>query len=76
MGRTNALSEIELRPSETGEGTVAGVECDRVCDVVCWSVENVRSVGDVLWNAVVAEEWTVVEKSCDGCGYSRVVPAT
>ena len=30
MGRTNALSEIELRPSGTGEGTVAGVECDRV----------------------------------------------
>jgi hypothetical protein len=25
-----ALSEIELRPSGTGEGTVAGVECDRV----------------------------------------------
>jgi hypothetical protein len=43
---------------------------------VCWSVKNARSVGDVLWNAVVAEEWTVVEKSCDGCGYSRVVPAT
>lgn len=29
-----APSEIELRPSGTGEGTVAGVECDRVCGVV------------------------------------------
>ena len=50
MGRTNALSEIELRPSGTGEGTVAGVECDRVCGCgVCCSVKNVRSVGDVFF---------------------------
>lgn len=53
MGRTNALSEIELRPSGTGEGTVAGVECDRVRGVVCRSVKNVRSVGDVFFGMLL-----------------------
>jgi hypothetical protein len=79
MGRTNALSEIELRPSGTGEGTVAGVECDRVCGCgVCCSVKNVRSVGDVfVWNAGAVEDCRVVETTGDGCGCSvRVVPAT
>jgi hypothetical protein len=43
-----APSEIELRPSGTGEGTVAGVECDRVVWCVCFSVKNVLQIGDVL----------------------------
>jgi hypothetical protein len=61
-----ALSEIELRPSGTGEGTVAGVECDRVCGWCGMLLGKECSFGRrcVLWNAVVVEEWTVAEKSC------------
>lgn len=58
MGRTTALSEIELRPSGTGEGTVAGVECDRVCCVLCCWVKNVRSVGDVFFGMLFLFEKT------------------